>query len=147
MKGLVIQSPWIEKILQGKKTWEIRGSNTKIRGRIALIRKGSGTIVGTCDLVDVIGPLPRSTLKESISKHGLDPKVYEVKPPYPKTYAWVLENATRLNEEVPYRHPKGSVTWVNLPAVFNLALNPTTQSDLPHGTARLGRWKKSKLRQ
>ncbi len=147
MKGLVIQSPWIEKILQNEKTWEIRGTNTKIRGRIALIRKGSGTIIGTCDLVDVIGPLPLSTLKESILKHCIDPTVYEAKLPYQKTYAWVLENAAKLDKEMPYRHPKGSVTWVNLPAVFNLTLFPTAQGELPYETTRLGRWRKSKLHQ
>jgi hypothetical protein len=42
MKGLIVKSPWIELILEGKKTWEIRGSNTKIRGPIALIKSGSG---------------------------------------------------------------------------------------------------------
>ncbi len=147
MKGLVIESAYIEKILQNEKTWEIRGTNTKIRGRIALIRKGAGTIIGTCDLVDVIGPLPLSTLKESILKHCMDPTDYEAKLPFQKTYAWVLENAMKLNEEMTYRHPKGSVTWVNLPAVFNPTLFPTAQSDLPHGTVHLGRWRKSKLHQ
>jgi len=48
MKGLLINSPWIEMILEGKKTWEIRGANTKLRGPIALIKSGSGKVVGTC---------------------------------------------------------------------------------------------------
>ena len=52
MKGLIIKAPWIDYILEGKKTWEIRGSNTNIRGRIALIKSGSGKIFGTVDLVD-----------------------------------------------------------------------------------------------
>jgi hypothetical protein len=51
----------IEKVLAGSKTWEIRGRRASIRGRIALIRSRSGFIVGTCELVDVVGPL---TLKE-----------------------------------------------------------------------------------
>jgi hypothetical protein len=46
--GLVIKSPWIEKILAGETTWEIRGRNTKLRGRIALIKSRSGKIYGTC---------------------------------------------------------------------------------------------------
>ena len=33
MKALVIKQPWVDYILNGKKTWEIRGSNTKIRGK------------------------------------------------------------------------------------------------------------------
>ena len=54
MKALLIKTPWIDKILDGKKTWEIRGSATKIRGRIALVQSGSGTVVGICELVDCI---------------------------------------------------------------------------------------------
>ena len=57
--ALLIKEPWISMILEGKKTWEIRGSATKRRGRIALVASGTGTVVGTCDLVDVVGPLSR----------------------------------------------------------------------------------------
>jgi hypothetical protein len=39
--GLVIDKPWIDLILDGKKTWEMRSTLTKKRGKIALIRKGS----------------------------------------------------------------------------------------------------------
>ena len=52
MKGLIIKAPWIDYILSGKKTWEIRGCNTKIRGEIALIQSGTGKIYGTVELVD-----------------------------------------------------------------------------------------------
>ncbi|MBD8246954.1 ASCH domain-containing protein [Xanthomonas campestris] len=45
MKGLVIDEPWISLILSGQKTWEMRSRATSIRGRIALIKKGSGTEV------------------------------------------------------------------------------------------------------
>jgi len=34
MRGLIIAEPWIDYILEGKKTWEIRGTSTKIRERI-----------------------------------------------------------------------------------------------------------------
>jgi hypothetical protein len=57
MNGLVIRSPWVDMILAGEKTSEIRGKKTSIRGTIALIRGGSGLIVGTCELIDVVGPL------------------------------------------------------------------------------------------
>jgi len=43
MHALVIRPQWIEKILAGKKTWEIRGSRTAIRGIIGLIPSGSGS--------------------------------------------------------------------------------------------------------
>ena len=41
VKGLIIADPWIGYIISGTKTWEMRSRNTTIRGRIALIRKGS----------------------------------------------------------------------------------------------------------
>lgn len=34
MNGLIIKKQWLDKILAGEKTWELRGSNTKVRGRI-----------------------------------------------------------------------------------------------------------------
>jgi len=33
MRGLLIRSPWIEKILEGWETWGIRSTNIHIRGR------------------------------------------------------------------------------------------------------------------
>ncbi len=113
MRGLIIRSPWIEKILAGKKTWEIRGSRTKIRGRIALIRAGSGLILGTCDLVDVVGPLSLKELKANASKIGSRP----IDLPglrYKTTYAWVLGRSTQLKRPKPYEHPSGAVIWVKL---------------------------------
>jgi len=62
MKGLVIKSPWIEKILAGEKTWELRTRAVRERGTIALIKGGSGTIVGTCSILDCLGPVPRDRL-------------------------------------------------------------------------------------
>jgi len=39
-KGLVIKSPYIDRILAGTKTWEMRSSATSVRGPIALIKQG-----------------------------------------------------------------------------------------------------------
>jgi len=120
MKGLIIKTPWIDKILDGEKIWEIRGSKTKIRDTIALIKSGSGTVVGICDLEDVIGPLSISKLKRSKSFHAISPNRFKNGLPYSDAYAWVLSNVKRLNKPVPYDHPRGAVIWVNLPtAVVN----------------------------
>lgn len=61
MRGLRIRGPWIDLILSGGKTWEIRGSATRVRGLIALIESGSGTVVGVAELTGRVGPL---TLEE-----------------------------------------------------------------------------------
>ncbi len=52
MKGLIIRKTWIDYILEGKKTWEIRGCKTNIRGQIELIQSGSGLVIGCCEIVD-----------------------------------------------------------------------------------------------
>src|SRR5947209_18338036 len=50
VKALIIREPWIGHILSGAKTWEMRTSKTSLRGRIGLIRKGSGVVVGVADI-------------------------------------------------------------------------------------------------
>lgn len=112
MKGLIIREPWIDCIFEGKKTWEIRGSNTNIRGKIALIKSGTGKVFGTVDLVDC-KKLSLSEYKQAEVYHQV-PTENQTEAPYKQTYAWVLENAKLFPEPVPYEHPKGAVIWVNL---------------------------------
>jgi hypothetical protein len=126
MRGLLIRSPWVEQILAGRKSWEIRGSSTNVRGPIALIRSGSGKIVGTCDLVDVIGPLTLSDIQENASISGSDALEFKSLP-YDKTYAWVLKNPEPLDEPIPYKHPSGAIIWVRLPDL-ELTTNKTDSS-------------------
>ncbi len=54
MKGLIIKEAWIDLILDGRKTWEIRGRQTNKREKIGIIQSGTGTVIGTVDLVDCI---------------------------------------------------------------------------------------------
>ena len=63
-RGLLVQAQPIAKILRGTKTWEIRGRRTGIRSPIALIQSRSDEIVGTCELVDVRGPLSRNEFRQ-----------------------------------------------------------------------------------
>ena len=53
MKGLIVDEPWISKILAGEKIWEMRSKTTAVRGQIGLIRKGSGA-VGDYDALKVL---------------------------------------------------------------------------------------------
>jgi ADP-ribose pyrophosphatase YjhB (NUDIX family) len=114
MHGLIIGAEPIEQILLGRKPWEIRGKNTNIRGTIALIKKGSKTVVGTAELVDVHGPLTRAELRRQKNKHR--PTAHELKHGcgYKTHYAWELRNVRRLEKPVPYKHPSGAVTWVRM---------------------------------
>jgi hypothetical protein len=113
LKGLVIKSPWIEKILLGEKTWEIRGSRTNIRGRIALIKSGSKTLLGSAELVDCIplyGPNNGDLLLNNFDKHRvpLGGVTYE------KPHAWVLDHIISYLKPISYSHPQGAVIWVDL---------------------------------
>jgi hypothetical protein len=110
MKGLIIRSPWIDDILDGRKTWEIRGSNLTIRGPIELIRSKSGLVVGSCEIVGCI-ELTLMSYQANQSCHlatDLDCL------PYRKTYAWVIQNPVRYRHPRRYDHPNGAVVWVRL---------------------------------
>ena len=54
--GLVVMKEPLDKTLAGGKTWEIRGKKTMRLGPIALIECKPGHVVGTCQVVDVVGP-------------------------------------------------------------------------------------------
>lgn len=115
MLGLIIGVEPIEQILSGLKDWEIRGKNTKIRGTIALIKKGTKTVVGTCDLVAVHGPLSLAEQQQHADRHLPTAQEFEAGC-YPTTYAWELKNIRRFSQPVPYAHPSGAVIWVRLPS-------------------------------
>jgi len=115
LRGPVIRPFWIDLILKGKKTWEIRGSKAAIRGTIGLIPSGSGTIVGVCEMVDCIGPLSSNSFRSNAAKAGMRPREAQLGH-YRMTYAWVLKSPRRLKKPVRYQHPSGAVIWVKLDA-------------------------------
>ena len=110
MKGLIIRSPYIDLILDGKKKWEIRGSNTNIRGKIALIKSGSKKIYGEVNLVDSFEIDLDLYNEYHINMYGR--KVGKL--PYKRTFAWVLNEPVKYKESINYNHPQGAVIWVNL---------------------------------
>ena len=111
MLGLIINDPYITDIFEGKKIWELRSRNTHIRGTIALIKKGSGLVLGTANLTDVI--LLTEKEMRCRKEHG------EPKSNFGKSdrfiYAWVLRYAKRFTKPISYKHPSGAVIWVKLP--------------------------------
>ena len=111
MKGLIIKEKWLNKIFFENKEWEIRGSNTKIRGKIYLIQSGSKTIVGECEIVDSI-KLNLDSYQKNTDKHKITFDLDKL--PYKTTYAWVIRNAIKYAKPLPYKHPVGAVIWVNI---------------------------------
>lgn len=114
IRGLVVKPDWLDKILDGSKSWEIRGSRTRRRGRIHLIGSGTGLVFGSVRLVDVVGPLTSAELFRQRARHQDLAFRARQSPPYEATFAWVLEGPRRFAQPIPYRHPLGAVIWVNL---------------------------------
>jgi hypothetical protein len=100
MRALLIRRPWIDLILGGQKTWEIRGARTAIRGQIGLIASRSGTVIGVCDLVDCVGPLTAEQFRKNAKKAGMRPSEATLGY-YRQTYAWVLEKPRLLKQSLP----------------------------------------------
>ena len=109
---LIIKKKWLDLILAGKKTWEIRGCKTTIRGKIALIESGTGMIVGEAELVDVIGPLSKNDLLINTKRHRVPTESIKLGVQYAKPHAWALKNAKRYQKPKSYTHPQGAVIWV-----------------------------------
>jgi hypothetical protein len=110
LSAIPIREPWIDMILDGVKTWEIRSKFTKKIGLVALIRSGSGTVVALATLSEVVEITP-ILAKANAHLMGMSEAnaltcVGE--------YAWILKDLVRLKTPVPYRHPPGAVTWVTL---------------------------------
>lgn len=122
MKALIIDEPWISRILESRKTWEMRSCSTEHRGRFALIRKGSGQVVGVAELTGCRGPLSLAELRENSARHTIPVERYESGELIKWNVAWELGNARPLSRPVPYEHPSGAVIWVQLSTAETMAV-------------------------
>ena len=113
MKGLIIKPCWADLILEGRKTLEVRGNNTKIRGTIAIIKSGTKQVWGTVNLTDSV-LLTEDNFELWKDKHWLKISYMELLNMYPKPYVWCLNNVKKFAKPVPYSHKKGCVIWVNI---------------------------------
>jgi len=68
--ALIIKDEWLEMILSGKKTWEIRSTSTKKRERVALALSGAPLLLGDVEIVDSV-KLDAATFAAQTSKHGV----------------------------------------------------------------------------
>ncbi len=107
--ALVIDEPWISKILRGEKTWEMRSKPTRKRELVGLVRKGSGRVYAVARIVDCRGPLDDSQVLDSFEKHRVPlERIGKWR------YAYVLEDVVQLPRPVSYVHNKGAVVFVKL---------------------------------
>jgi hypothetical protein len=108
---LLIKKQWLDLILQGFKTAEIRGSRClKERGtRIYIAETGTrGTVKGHVTFEGCRGPLSADEWKAMTDQHCVsgDNPAYGT-----RTYAWILSNPVRYHEGVLTEQPRGAVIW------------------------------------
>lgn len=121
-KALVVDDPWIELLLSGQKTWEMRSKATTHRGWFGLIRKGSGLVVGVARLTGCGGPLSEDEMIASFGKHRISESVVRSGAVAKWNTPWFLEGVRPLPQPVPYVHPFGAVTWVYLAEAVTQAI-------------------------
>lgn len=110
-RALIIDQPWIGMILNGQKVWEMRSRRTNICEKIGLIERGTGLIVGECWLTGSLDPIEtRGAAALTKELHCVDDFELLKKWKYP----WQLSDVKEYERPIPYRHPKGAVTWVRI---------------------------------
>jgi ASCH domain len=111
-QAMIIRAPWIDLVLDGAKTWEMRKKNTQKRGWIGLIKSGSLEVHGVVKLVDCLPALHVENYNDYFDKHRVP--ATEVLANEKDLVPWVFVDALRFQKAVPYKHRQGCVTWVNL---------------------------------
>jgi hypothetical protein len=112
MYGLIIKKKWLDLIMSGKKSLEIRSSDTKHQGeRIYLLESGSHKVRGTC-IIDSTFPLSCSDWCEEADNHLVDISYKELLKVYKSPHAWVLKKIQPIDKDAYYEHKKGSVIWI-----------------------------------
>lgn len=111
--GLIIDKPWLDLILNGQKTWEMRSNKFKQQGYIALIEKGTKSVLGIARIDGYSHKLSINELEASEKKHRVPASLYSS-----DNYKWFvamkLSHIIRFNEPIPYQPIKGAVIWVKL---------------------------------
>ena len=114
--ALSIKPRWLDLILSGEKTVELRGKGSLREDvEIGLIQSGSGCVVGSCTFVRAEGPVDKHRLLELAPRHcymklegtmTADEMIANVG--YATPHAWHLKGARRWAHPVPYKHPQGA---------------------------------------
>lgn len=134
-RALVIDEPWIGMILSGQKTWEMRTKPTQIRGRIGLIRKGSGLVVGTAELTGCLAPLDAAGYHKAAAFHAIQPGRQAAALSGGWVVPWVLSDVRPLIRPVPYAHRSGAVVWVVLDEAVGASLTTPGNTIVATGEA------------
>lgn len=119
MDGLIIKRKWLDKILSGEKTLEIRGSRTKkTGGQIYLLESKTRKVKGKCQISECI-LIENEEMWEKLKPHHCVGISYrELLEIYKNPYAWVIKDVEVIPDNLYYEHPKGAVIWVKQVKIF-----------------------------
>jgi hypothetical protein len=133
-KGLFIEPRWIDLILEGRKTWEMRSMNTSHRGWFGLVGSGTGKVWGIANLIGVGRPQSVSEMLETINKHQIPEGMIRSGEVAKWNVPWILGDVKRLPRPTPTR-AKGQL-WINLePAVSEAIAKQLADPMKVHGTS------------
>ena len=113
-RALIVRQPYAELIINDQKALEMRSRHTNVRGRIGIIPKGSGVIIGSVELVNSWDYTGEAGLKSigGQTLHCVEPKDWNLLDKW--CFGWELAKPERYETPIPYDHPRGAVTWVRI---------------------------------
>ena len=122
--ALCVKREWLEKILRGEKTVDLRGTISKKGGtRFGLICSGTGLVWGECTFVRCQGPLTKDELLALQPQHLVHARddgqrdtadELRARVKYRNCYAWFVKDAVVYETGFAYVHPRGAIGWVDL---------------------------------
>ena len=111
IRCLKIDENWVNLILNGSKTWEIRRRNTRIRERIALGNKEIKRVVGYAKIVGSV-EMTLDDLRKHNDKHQANDLIDHYANGRLTLFAWVLEEVEIELHPKHYTHSTGSWCYV-----------------------------------
>lgn len=111
-KGLIVKEPFATLIVEGKKTWKIRKSRTRVRGEVLVLNRGMA--LGRAELVDVLGPFTPRELANHREKHGVSLEFLREYSNGKPLYARVFRNAEKFETPKRIGISEGARAWANV---------------------------------
>lgn len=111
---LLLKPEWRDLILDGRKTWEIRGSRCNKPSGTDVFLGNKGKVFGKATFVGCEGPLTVARYAEGQTKHLVQHEEGAPLPYKDNTYAWALSDPVRFDRPVPFHHKKGAIIWVTM---------------------------------
>ena len=107
--AIVVCAPYAKQIVNGSKILEMRGRDTKIRGKVAIIEARSGLIIGEASIHSTFEMKEEEREKMKGFHQVQDLSLLER-----WCFAYLLSDAIEYKTPVKYNHPRGAVIWVDL---------------------------------